>query len=167
MAPSSSFVFYFRFICCFTSCSTTRVILRRVLLQVEETSAYCTVNHRALASNHKLSNMKRPAQDSNRRPQRLKARTLTAIPLSPLVKLWKFSSRGDVDRYLGTNPQYMDVAPAQKWQPMIRCGWPHHDLDYLDFIFCFTSCSTAKVILQQVVYGWRNQNIIVGQDSAL
>ena len=40
-------------------------------LQVEETSAYCTVNHRAPASNYQLSNMKRPARDSNRRPQRL------------------------------------------------------------------------------------------------
>ena len=30
-------------------------------LQVEETSVYCTVNHRASASNYQLSNMKRPA----------------------------------------------------------------------------------------------------------
>ena len=30
-------------------------------LQVEETSAYCTVNHRASASNYQLSNMKHPA----------------------------------------------------------------------------------------------------------
>ena len=30
-------------------------------LHVEETSAYCTVNYRALASNYQLSNMKRPA----------------------------------------------------------------------------------------------------------
>ena len=28
--------------------------------------------------------MKRPARDSNRRPQRLEVRTLTATPLSPL-----------------------------------------------------------------------------------
>ena len=46
--------------------STARVILRRVVLQVEETSAYCTVNHWASASNYQLSNMKRPARDSNR-----------------------------------------------------------------------------------------------------
>ena len=46
-------------------------------LQVEETSAYCTVKHRASASNYQLSNMKR-------RPQRLEARTLTATPPSPL-----------------------------------------------------------------------------------
>ena len=52
-------------------------------LQVEETSAYCTVNHQASASNYQLSNMKRPARDSNRRPQRLEARTLTATPLTP------------------------------------------------------------------------------------
>ena len=52
-------------------------------LQVEETSAYCTVSHRASASNYQLSNMKRPAQDSNRRPQRLEARTLIATPPSP------------------------------------------------------------------------------------
>ena len=30
-------------------------------LQVEETSAYCTVNHRASTSNYQLSNMKSPA----------------------------------------------------------------------------------------------------------
>ena len=53
-------------------------------LQVEETSAYCTVNQRASASNYQLSNMKRPARDSNRRPQRLEARILTATPPSPL-----------------------------------------------------------------------------------
>ena len=53
-------------------------------LRVEETSAYCTVNHRASASNYQLSNMKLPAQDSNRRPQRLEARTLTTTPPSPL-----------------------------------------------------------------------------------
>ena len=40
-------------------------------LQVEETSAYCTVNHQALASNYQLSNMKRPARDSNWRLHRL------------------------------------------------------------------------------------------------
>ena len=53
-------------------------------LQVEETSAYCTVNLRASASNYQLSNMKRPARDSNLRPQRLEERTLTATPLNPL-----------------------------------------------------------------------------------
>ena len=72
-----------RFICCFMSRSTARVILRRVDLQVKETSAYCTVNHRASASNYQLSNMKRPARDSNRWPQRLEARTLTTTPPSP------------------------------------------------------------------------------------
>ena len=40
-------------------------------LQVEETSAYYTVNHRVSASNYQLSNMKHPARDSNRQPQRL------------------------------------------------------------------------------------------------
>ena len=34
-------------------------------LQVEETSAYFTVNHQTSASNYQLSNMKSPAQDSN------------------------------------------------------------------------------------------------------
>ena len=53
-------------------------------LQVEETSAYCTVNHRASASNYQHSNMKRPARDSNRWPQRLEGRTLTATPPSNL-----------------------------------------------------------------------------------
>ena len=38
-------------------------------LQVDETSAYCTVNHRASASDYQLSNMKCPARGSNRRPQ--------------------------------------------------------------------------------------------------
>ena len=56
-------------------------------LQVEETSAYCTVNHQASTSNYQLSNMKRLARDSNRRPQRLE-RTLTATPLSPLKILY-------------------------------------------------------------------------------
>ena len=62
-----------------------------VSLQVEETSAYCTVNHRASASNYQLSNMKHQAQDLNRWPQRLEARTLTATPLSPLTSLNKSS----------------------------------------------------------------------------
>ena len=53
-------------------------------LQVEETSAYYTVNHRASASNYQLSNMKRPVRDSKRRPQRLEARTITTTPPSPL-----------------------------------------------------------------------------------
>ena len=57
-------------------------------LRVEEPvhtswSRFCTVNHRALASNYQLSNMKRPARDSNQRPQRLEASTLTATPPSP------------------------------------------------------------------------------------
>ena len=50
--------------------------------RVEETSAYCTVNHRASASNYQLSNIKRPARHSNRRPKRLEARTLTTTPPS-------------------------------------------------------------------------------------
>ena len=50
-------------------------------LQVVETSAYCTVNRWSLASNYQLSNMKRPARDSNRRCQRLEVRTLTTTPL--------------------------------------------------------------------------------------
>ena len=54
-------------------------------LPVEETSAYCTVNHRASASNYQLSNMKGLARDSNRQPQRLEARTLTSTPPSPPV----------------------------------------------------------------------------------
>ena len=33
-------------------------------LQVEESSAYCTVNHWSLAGNYQLSNMKHPARDS-------------------------------------------------------------------------------------------------------
>ena len=57
-------------------------------LRVEERvhtswSRFCTVNHWASASNYQLSNMKCPAQDSNRRPQRLEASTLTATPPSP------------------------------------------------------------------------------------
>ena len=100
------------FICSFTSRSTARVILRRVVLQVEETSAYCTVNHRALASNYQLSNMKRPARDSNRRPQRLEARTLTTTPPSPLPDMW--------DHYLQS---YWD----KQLPLLIRFGFP---LDY-------------------------------------
>ena len=60
-------------------------------LQVEE-----TVNHRASASNYQLFNMKRPAQDSNRRPQRLEERTLTATPLSPLGQHWVLKSVNSV-----------------------------------------------------------------------
>ena len=56
-------------------------------LQMEETSAYCTVNQRASAGNYQLSTIKRPAPDSNRRPQRLEARTLTATPPNPLERL--------------------------------------------------------------------------------
>ena len=52
-------------------------------LQVEETSGYSTVNHRASASNYQLSNMKRPPGNSNQRLQRLEARTLTTTPPSP------------------------------------------------------------------------------------
>ena len=52
-------------------------------LQVEELvhtswSRFWTINHRASTSNHQLSNMKRPGRDLNRRPQRLKASTLTS-----------------------------------------------------------------------------------------
>ena len=73
------------FICSFPSRSTARVILQWVVLRVEETSEYCTVNHRASASNYQLSNMKRPARDSNQQPQRLEERTLTTSPPSPLL----------------------------------------------------------------------------------
>ena len=69
-------------------------------LQVEETSAYCTVNHRASASNYQLSNMKLPVQDSNRRPQRLEARTLTATPPSPLDILMDTMARDRAYIYL-------------------------------------------------------------------
>ena len=74
----------FRFICCFYVTFNSQGHIATGSLQVEETSAYCTLNHRASASNYQLSNMKRPARDSNRRPQRLEARTLTATPPSPL-----------------------------------------------------------------------------------
>ena len=74
----------FRFICCFTLRSNSQGHIATGSLQVEETSAYCTVNHQASARNYQLSNMKRPARDSNRQPQRLEARTLTATPPSPL-----------------------------------------------------------------------------------
>ena len=65
-------------------------------LQVEETSAYCTVNHRALASNYQLFNMKRSARDLNLRPQRLEARTLTTPPPSPLTDTLRKLGRGAV-----------------------------------------------------------------------
>ena len=58
-----------------------------VSLQVEETNAYSTVNHHASASNYQLSNMKPPARDLNRQPQRLEAKTLTATPPSPLKEI--------------------------------------------------------------------------------
>ena len=71
------------FICCFYVAFNSQGHIATGSLRVEETSAYCTVNHQASASNYQLSNMKRPARDSNRRPQRLEARTLTATPPSP------------------------------------------------------------------------------------
>ena len=86
-------VFYYvsRFRFSFTSRSTARVILRRGSLHGwrkpvhTSWSRFCTVNHRALASNCQLSNMKYPGRDLNRRPQRLKASTLIATPPSPLA----------------------------------------------------------------------------------
>ena len=48
-------------------------------------SRFCTVNHRASASNYQLSNMKYPGRDSKRQPQRFKASTLTATSPSPHV----------------------------------------------------------------------------------
>ena len=57
-------------------------------LRVEEPvhsswSRFYTVNYWALAGNDQLSNMKRLGRVSNRRPERLKASTLTATPPSP------------------------------------------------------------------------------------
>ena len=80
----------FRFICCFTSCSTARVILQRVVHRWRKPVQY--VHHRASASNYQLSNMKHLARDSNRRPQRLGARTLTASPPSPPQQHCKISN---------------------------------------------------------------------------
>ena len=57
-------------------------------LHVEETSAYYIVNHRASASNYQLSNMKRPAPDSNQRPQRLEACTLPLHHRAPYQAGW-------------------------------------------------------------------------------
>ena len=56
-------------------------------LQVEETSAYRTVNHPASVSNYmyQISNMKRLARDSNQQLQRLKAGTPPTTPPSPPV----------------------------------------------------------------------------------
>ena len=92
--PSHTFVclFGFRFIFCFTSHSTARCHIAMGRLRVEEPvhtswSRFCTVNHRASASNYQLSNMKHPGRDSNRQPQRLKVSTLTTISLSPPVCL--------------------------------------------------------------------------------
>ena len=77
------------FICSFTSRSTTRGHIVTGSSQVEETGIYyCTVNHWASASNYQLSNLKHPPQDSNQRPQRLKARTLTTAPLSLLEAVY-------------------------------------------------------------------------------
>ena len=36
----------------------------------------------------------------------------------------------------------------------------------LHFFSCFMLVSTARVILRRAVYGWSNQCILVGQDSA-
>ena len=76
-------------ICCFYVKFNSQGHIATGSLQVGETSAYCTVNHWASASNYQLSNIKRPARDSNRRPQRLEARTLTTTPPSPLAHIYK------------------------------------------------------------------------------
>ena len=74
-------------------------------LRVEEPvhtcwSICCTVNHRASASNYQLSNMKCLARNSNRRPQRLKASTLTTtspslpshyVDLQDVISIWSVS----------------------------------------------------------------------------
>ena len=62
--------------------------ITRGSLQVEEPlytswSSFCTVNCRGSASNYQLSNMKHPGRDSNWRPQRLRASTLTPTSPSP------------------------------------------------------------------------------------
>ena len=51
-------------------------------------SRFCTVNHWASVSNYQLSNMKHLGQDLNRQPQRLKASTLTATPLSSMIFIY-------------------------------------------------------------------------------
>ena len=82
---------FYLFICGFYVTFNIQGHIAMGSLRVEEPvhtswSRFCTVNHWASASNYQLPNMKRPARDSNRRPQRLEARTLTATPLSPLLK---------------------------------------------------------------------------------
>ena len=74
------------FICSFYVAFNSQGHIAMGSLQVEETSAYCNVNHRALPSNYQLSNMKYPARDSNRRPQRLKPRTLNCYTTEPPLK---------------------------------------------------------------------------------
>ena len=62
--------------------------------------------------------------------------------------------------YAFSRPAFMtlkSVRISQGWLQWIR----------FRFICCFMSRSTARVILRWVVYGWRNQCILVGQDSAL
>ena len=56
-------------------------------------SRFCTVNHRASASNYQIYNMKGPARDSNQRPQRLEASTLTITPPSPPLLEDKLQNR--------------------------------------------------------------------------
>ena len=94
-------LFIYFFFCYFTSRSTARVIFgrgsftgwRKPVHTSWCVSTFCTVNRRASASNYQLSNMKCTGRDSNRRPQRLKASTLTATPPSPHPPhsvIWKF-----------------------------------------------------------------------------
>ena len=82
-------------------------------LLVEEKSAYCIVNHQALASNYQLSNMKRLARDSNRRPQRLEVRTLTATPPSCLHVFFEYIA----------NVSLSSVCRAQLHTIMISTFW--------------------------------------------
>ena len=59
--PFSTLFLSYLFICCFYVAFNSQGHIATGSLQVEETSAYCTVNHRASASNYQLSNMKHPA----------------------------------------------------------------------------------------------------------
>ena len=94
---------FYLFICCFTSRSTARFILQPVVYRWRKNGAYSTVNHRASASNYRLSNMKRPARDSNQWPRRLEVKTLTATPPRPQYLIGSTKMKIDAILMIETN----------------------------------------------------------------
>ena len=73
------------FICCFCVMFNSQGDIATGSLRLEEPvhtswSRFCTVNHRASASNYQVSNMKSPARDLNQQSQRLEVSSPLSTP---------------------------------------------------------------------------------------